>query len=347
MFRSAVYFVLTCLPLTLPPSVRASGRPVHDVPSSTAHPAGWVPVKTLARDYGFDRVTDAEEQLTLQGPRSTLVLSKNGRRVELDGAVIWLNEPLKLVKGKWSFATVDVNKTLAPALRPPAFLAGQGHRIVVLDPGHGGKDSGAESPAGLLEKTVALDIAKRTRKHLEEAGCKVYLTREDDSFLELTERVKLAKTWKADLFVSIHLNAISRFDAAGVETFVLSLPGHSSTNDPEGHVPSQISHPGNQQDAANQALAFSLHKSLISGNDVEDRGLRRARFLVLRQSETPAALVECGFLSNPREAGRLSVAYYREKMALSLAQGIDKYLSEVKKAVLAAEAQSTSETVTP
>jgi N-acetylmuramoyl-L-alanine amidase len=346
MFRPIHVLFCAALAASVPFHAKASGRAARE-PAASAHAEGWTTLKAFAKEHGFDRVDEEDDRWELRGPRSTLVLYKDSRRAEVDKILVWLNDPLELVKGKWCLSNLDVEKSLEPILRPVALLAKQGHRLVVLDPGHGGKDSGAESAAGLLEKTVALDIAERVRKHLEGAGYKVVLTRDDDTFLELAERAKRAKDWKADLFVSIHLNSVDRYDAAGVETFALSLPGHPSTNDPAGHVPSHISHPGNRHDAANAALCFLIQKSLVEGNQVEDRGLRRARFQVLRQAECPAALVECGFLSNPREAGRLSVAYYREKMALSLAQGVDNYLREVKKAVLAAETLASPEASKP
>ncbi len=325
---------------------QASGRAARE-PAAGTHAEGWTALRAFAKEHGFDRVEEMEDRLQLRGPRSTLVLFKDSRRAEMDGILLWLIEPMTQVKGTWSLSSLDVAKSLEPILRPAASLARQGHRLVVLDPGHGGKDGGAESAAGLLEKTLALDIANRVRKHLEAAGHTVRLTRPDDRYLGLAERAKLAKEWKADLFVSIHLNSVTRFDAAGVETFALSLPGHPSTNDPPGHVPSHLIHAGNRHDAANTALAFFLQKAMVKGNQVEDRGLRRARFQVLREAPCPAALVECGFLSNPREAGRLSVSYYREKMALSLAQGIDNYLREVKKAVLLSGTLASPETAKP
>lgn len=272
--------------------------------------------------------------LSVRKGDSTLKFRHGSRKIYAGGVLVWLHEGITIAKGSWRLPNVDANKTLLPMLQPAPFLQQRGYKTILLDPGHGGADPGATSAGGLKEKAVTLDIARHMKKHLENAGYKVLLTRSTDKAVSLKARAAMAKAVKADLFVSIHCNGVrGNTTAKGVETFVLSIPGFNSTNDPAGFQPSRVRYPGNQFDGANVALGYSLHKAMVGENQVEDRGLRRARFLVLKEVACPSALVECGFLSNPKEAGRLSVPYYRKKMALSLARGIDQYLSGVKKSV--------------
>lgn len=313
----------------------ASGRPARDRDPGPLTPETRIPLVTVARVFGFSRVTEDDRTLELSGRLHTLRLEKGGRRALLNGLVIWLQQPVLMHEGRWTLAQVDVATTLGPVLNPLTELRGLGDRIVVLDPGHGGSDPGAIAANGLTEKEVCLDISLRVRRHLQAAGYTVFLTRHQDQFLSLEERTRRARTWQADVFVSIHANASSNAAAAGVETFALAVPGQASTNHFGQAAPSQIVHPGNRFDPANMALAFALQQHLVEAVNPTDRGVRRARFSVLRDAPAPAALVEVGFLSNPREAALLGQAAHRERIALAIARGIDAYLREVRRAALA------------
>ncbi len=332
-------FLTLCAFCLFPATGCASGgRPPPRDPGPHASEPG-TPLRTFARSFGFSRMNETERTFEMRGQVFTLRGEKGGRRVWVNDVMIWLNRPVAVRQGHWSFAEVDVEKTLRPILHPTRFLGGAGHQVVVLDPGHGGKDSGAVSAAGLTEKAVCLDISLRVRRHLSAAGYTVYLTRHQDQFLTLDERPRRAGAWNADVFVSIHANSSTNTSASGIETFVLALPGEVSTNHSTQAQPSQLAHPGNAFDEANMALGFALQRSMLAAAGAEDRGVRRARFSVLRDAPAPAALVEVGFLSHPAEAAQLAAAAHRERLAQSIAQGIDLYLREVRRAALhAAEA---------
>jgi N-acetylmuramoyl-L-alanine amidase len=296
-------------------------------------------VKQFARHYGFDHRKEEEDRIVLRGEVHELILYHGSRRSELNGTLVWLNEPLLEHDRNWVLSERDIRFTLAPLLRPGSVLKTQGFEVVVLDPGHGGEDSGALSPGGLEEKEVVLDVARRVRALLLRQGIRVYLTRHDDRFLELEERPRRADRWQSDLFVSIHANSGSR-SAQGIETFVLSLPGSLSTNqDPNSPAPTS-SYPGNDFNEANMALAYSLHHALRTLSGTVDRGVKRARFSVLRDAGSPAALVEMGFLSHPVEGKRFYDTAYRDQLARSIATGIDNYLRAVKKARMMLEPQA-------
>ena len=154
------------------------------------------------------------------------------------------------------------------------------------------------------------------------------MTRERDEFLKLEERAALAAWVKADLMVSIHLNSAENRDARGIETFVLAGEGQAST-----YGGSRRAHaPGNKHNAGNSALGFQLQRALVEKTAAYDRGLRRARFIVLRNAPCPAALVECGFLSNPDEEALIMQGEYRDRIARGIANGILRYVTLAKKA---------------
>jgi N-acetylmuramoyl-L-alanine amidase len=318
----------------------ASGRPPPDAPEKkTSALPQPVAVKRFARDYGFGRIQVTETQIILQGQQHRVVLEKDSRRALVNGTLLWLNEPVTVHKGLWSLAPVDVENSFKPILRPADVLKTKGHRIIVLDPGHGGEDGGAVSPTGLLEKAVVLDISLRVRAHLAAAGHTVFLTRHQDQFLSLEERPRRARTWKADMFVSIHANSGNVATAKGAETFSLALPGHPSTNQAPGSRVDTITHPGNRHNGANLLLSHLIQKELVAGKFMDDRGVRHARFSVLKDAPAPAALVEVGFLSHQSEGLLLANAEHREKTARAIARGIDQYIREVRKAALVVEGE--------
>ncbi|MCZ7591258.1 MAG: N-acetylmuramoyl-L-alanine amidase [Kiritimatiellae bacterium] len=180
------------------------------------------------------------------------------------------------------------------------------------------------------EKRVVLDVARRLRTHLVNAGFKVYLTRENDRFVELDERSRKAQRWGADLFISIHLNSAASTAAAGAETYVLAAAGYESTS---GGL-SNLTQPGNRFEAANTVVAYQIQRAMTQRLGANDRGVKRSRFLVLKNAPCPAVLVECAFVSNAREEEQLLQESRREALAQSLARGTINYLNLAKRAQL-------------
>lgn len=176
-----------------------------------------------------------------------------------------------------------------------------GRILVIVDPGHGGKDSGAIGIGGLQEKDIILSISQEVAAILEQQGVKAVLTRNSDYFVDLAPRVAMAEQVNANLFVSIHANSInlSRQDISGLETYYYS---------------------------SGQALAQTIHNNILQNVDIENRGVRRARFFVLRKSSMPSVLVEVGFVTGREDAAKLSDSTYRSKMAQAIASGILQYV---------------------
>jgi N-acetylmuramoyl-L-alanine amidase len=167
---------------------------------------------------------------------------------------------------------------------------------VVIDAGHGGFDRGGIPRQRVAEKTVALDVARRLQRALEHDGYRTVMTRDSDVFVPLPERVRVANSHRAAIFVCIHFNAARRSGASGIETYYYSR--------------------------ASASLGASIHRNVVAGTASEDRGLRRRGYFVLRKTRIPAVLVECGFLTNPREAALAQTAGYRQTLAEEIARGI-------------------------
>jgi N-acetylmuramoyl-L-alanine amidase len=191
---------------------------------------------------------------------------------------------------------------------------------ICLDPGHGGKDPG-EKVGSTLEKTYTLLLARELACRMRAAGLLVFLTRGTDTFVGLDDRPALANRTGSDLFISLHFNAAPGGECRGVEVYCLTPATARSTNI-AGQEADQTSLPGNRLDAGNVLLAYDLQRSLVGSPGVEDRGVRRARFAVLRSARMPAVLIEGGFLSNSAERRNLTNPEYRGRMAEAILQGV-------------------------
>ena len=225
-----------------------------------------------------------------------------------------------------------------PPAGPPAF-------VVVVDPGHGGDQDGAQSPTGVKEKDVVLQIARRLRPRLEQLGAKVVLTRTGDVGVPLTTRAAVANGLKADLFVSIHLNSMATAEArrtsSGVETYFLSADASDANaaaaaarENADRLAGEPLPDPGDpvagilqdlEQTAAlagSSRLAYALHERLVAALGSEDRGVKQAPFYVLAGARMPAVLLEVGFISNGAESKRLTTAAQQDKIAGAIAAGV-------------------------
>ena len=170
---------------------------------------------------------------------------------------------------------------------------------VVIDAGHGGFDRGGIRSNIIPEKGVALDVARRLRTYLADAGFRTVMTRSHDTFVTLDRRVAIANGQRRAIFVSIHFNSAPRRGADGIETFYGSPRA--------------------------KRLASLIQRYAMKTTSGENRGTKRARFYVLRRSRIPAVLVECGFLTNPQDARRASRPAWRDQLARQIARAIIDY----------------------
>jgi N-acetylmuramoyl-L-alanine amidase len=294
----------------------------------------YVRIDQAAREAGL---TYAHAPLILADGRHRLQLEPDRRQARFDRQLVWLHEPVRKVGRHWTMAEVDMRTVVEPLFHPEGPWRSRPAEVVVLDPGHGGEDRGAEGPAPTVEKVLTLDVCRRIRDVLSAQGVRVELTRSTDRFVPLAERARLAAGYRADLFISVHFNAAGNLDATGVETYALTEPGCASTADFAKENRDAKAYPGNAQPGGNTVLAWTIHHHLQQTTRAEDRGVRRARFAVLRDAPCPAALVECGFLSNAGEEARILLPHYRQGIADGIAAGIRDYIRQVQLARAGAE----------
>jgi len=262
----------------------------------------------------------SDGEVDLSGPSTRLNFSIDSRRAEIFGVSVWLCLPVVNRNGVPLISLEDVRSTVEPLVSPRKSEARV--QTVCLDPGHGGKDAGkAQGPN--YEKKYTLLLARETAELLQAQGFKVVMTRTNDEAVELADRPQLASRHGADLFVSLHYNAA---DPAvhGAEVFCLAPPGMNSSDEGGGksNHPAEI---GNAQDDRNVLLAYQVQKSITRSLPLEDLGLKRSHFEVLRLARVPAILVEGGFLSNPQDARNIYDSAFRKRMARAIVDGIVAY----------------------
>jgi N-acetylmuramoyl-L-alanine amidase len=292
----------------------------------------YVRLSDWARENGLNpRWLKQDEVLELKNRAIGIVLGVDRRETRINGVQVWLLFPVLLSKGTPYLAQLDAQTTLLPLLSPPKNRSGTKIKTVCLDAGHGGRDTGNREGAN-HEKQYTLLLAQEVGKQLVRAGFRVVLTRSTDTFVELPTRPEIAKRRGADLFVSLHFNAAeaTRTSAQGAEVYCLTPAGASSTN-AGGEGGGAGSSPGNRFNEKNLLLAYHVQKALTRGLGVEDRGLRRARFAVLRDAVMPATLVEAGFMSHPKEGRKILTAAYRQKMGRAIVEGVLAYKRQVEK----------------
>ena len=348
LLRSIGMFLGLALGLGLAAPEPASAQ-VRTLRAVTYAGKRYVALRDMAAMFGLPLSTPGGKVLLIRGQYTSLQFVADGRQASINGSQVWLHAPVIKVRGEWSISDADAQFVIDPLVRPSAYLGARGTRTVVLDAGHGGKDPGTTGRNGMREKDLALDIALRVKAHLAAAGVRVVMTRDSDRFWELEDRPYLAARGGGDVFLSIHMNAAASRTVQGVEAFVTAAEQYPPTAEPKlgGKYPAV---PNNQFNHSNTILGNQIQRALVGITRAEDRGLKRARFIVLKNSAMPAALVECGFLSNPQEDQKLSTPSYRETVALGIAQGLLNYFALVNRAKVELGApliQAPTRVVTP
>jgi N-acetylmuramoyl-L-alanine amidase len=242
-----------------------------------------------------------------------------------DGLEIRLAFAPQMLDGQPYLHALDLNKTVQPLVSGASLSFQRTNRTVVIDPGHGGADSGARSAGGYrYEKEFTLDWARRLAPLLAAKGWRVFLTRTNDTDLSPSKRVTFAEAHQAGVFVSLHFNSSTPSgQQAGLETYCLTPKGMPSTVTRGYGDDPALAFPNNAFDTENLQFALRVHRALLQVNGRRDRGVRRARFLgVLRGQQCPAILVEGGYLSNPQEARRIADPAYRQKLAEAVAEAL-------------------------
>jgi N-acetylmuramoyl-L-alanine amidase len=327
------------VPRATAPTPAPASAPLRTSAAKRVGGVDFVPVSDVAARLGLQVAALDKRRATLTGPGATRVeLEAGEREATVNGLRIFLGEPAAESGGQLCVSRIDYERCLTPLVRPGAGVAARPKpRVIALDPGHGGRDNGKSNTAlGVIEKTVALDTALRLKKLLEGAGFRVVLTRDDDTFVDLPQRAAIANIAKADVFVSIHFNALENDTrTSGIEVFTFPPQFQRSADSwGVGERPDRETEasPVNAFDHWSMVLAQPLHRELLEGLKASDRGKKLMHLKALRPLRCPGVLVECGFLTAPAEARKVATPAYRQQIAEALFAGLRAYAATVERA---------------
>jgi N-acetylmuramoyl-L-alanine amidase len=304
----------------------------------------YVPLADFARGNGMGLSSfKMGDENVLTNKTMRLVFDVNSAQAQIAGMNVRLSFPIASDHGRLFISQLDIETALYPLMysqKPSAKKI----TTICLDPGHGGKDSGNRVSSGLWahsEKTYTLALALELQRQLEHAGFRVILTRTKDVYVDLPERPAIANHDAADLFISLHFNAspVDQAAIAGPETYCITPAGAPSSNahGEPGEAGSSIDTgptTANRDEDKSLLLAYEMEKSLVISLPADDRGVRRARFAVLRDATMPAILIEGGYMTNPVEGKKIYSAAYRSEMAAAIVRGVLKYQKLVAPVVL-------------
>lgn len=275
------------------PTTPISSPPPGAAPANASHFRVVVPISSPDTLQQVRNVEPEAFRTTVNGQSMVQVglFQERQRAEEVQQSLMAANLP----------ATILAATAPAVAATPSIPNIPRGQTLVVIDPGHGGRDPGAIGIGGIQEKQINTTISNRVQQRLQEAGLTVLMTRNSDQWVDLDARAQFANRAGADVFVSIHANAISmsRPEVNGLETYYL---------------------------ASGERLARSIHSSVLRNTDMRDRGVRQARFYVLRHTAMPAVLVETGFVTGAEDAARFRNPTAVNQIADGIARGILDYL---------------------
>ncbi len=266
-----------------------------------------------------------DKMVVVTGRATRLVFEVNSAQAEINGIQVRLSFPFAVEKAVPVIARLDLDTAVDPLVFSRHFSDARAVKTICLDPGHGGKDTGNRAN-GHYEKNYTLPLAFELRDQLQQAGFKVIMTRTKDTYVALPDQPALANRRGADLFVSLHFNATqtAKDEVKGPETYCITPVGAASSNT-RGEGANYGRTPANAVETESLLLAYQVQKSLVQNLPANDRGVKRARFAVLRDATMPAILIEGGFMTNPVESEKIYDAAYRRRMAENIVKGILAY----------------------
>ncbi len=287
----------------------------------------YLTLENIARFYRLkgNLVPDGKKFFLSNGS-ITLETTVDGREMIINGVKQWLSFPVRWQDGKLLVSRFDLAKTIEPAMRPHLVTQLKPFKTVVIDAGHGGHDKGAASRQG-FEKDYTLMVSKELKTILEKRGVRCILTRDTDIFLPLEERARRANAVPDSIFVCVHFNASADVtsSATGFEVFALAPRGAPATHDEYTYADLLAQLPGHEHENAGLALATSIQHALVGELGEFDRGVKRARFAVLKLTRSASVLVEGGFLNNVEDGKQIHDPLWRRQLAESIADGIVSY----------------------
>ena len=249
-------------------------------------------------------------KLSSDDGKLTVTMRRNSGSINFNGVALITPEAVTFSeKSGWDIQPWIAEDILMPLTKP----VGMKVKKIMLDPGHGGRDRGTHGVSGTKEKELNLALAAELKKVLETRGFEVVMTRESDVEVPLGKRGVLANAHSVDLFISLHHNSAANPDAAGFEVFLIDPRSYSAEK--------------REQLRKSVRLAWLMQKKQFDATGSKGRGVKFARFRVLRDASCPAVLVEAGFLSNRSEEFRCSDENFRRALANSLADAVSGYAS--------------------
>jgi N-acetylmuramoyl-L-alanine amidase len=288
-------------------------------------------LEQVGRFYGFGGLQRSGRSFVVGAGDRCLRGEADSQDVHISRIKFILSYPVTEVAGSLCLSRVDLVKLVEPVLRPSRIEGASSVNTVILDAGHGGTDNGASGRLG-HEKDFTLDVVLRAAELLGRSGYKVLLTRSSNEFVSLEERTKFANRFSSALFISVHFNAGG--NGTGVETFAMSPRGVPSMSLEGAELPDVHLYPGNRRDPENAALATASHAALVARSGMLDRGVKRARFYVLRENSLPGVLLEAGFMSNPEDMKKIASPWYRQQVAGGILEGVTNYRRAVGRAAV-------------
>ncbi len=288
----------------------------------------YVTVKGIKEFYKFTAVERSGATVALRSARLVLRLRSGSQEMYVNGVKFMLSLPVTSQGNDVLVSRIDLSKLIDPVLRPSHIAKGPPFTTVVVDPGHGGHDSGARGVFG-NEETYTLDTSLRLARLLQARGLKVLMTRTRDSYPSLPQRVAAANAAPSSIFVSVHFNS-GGSHAQGVETYALAPQGTNRSRK-EDNENDAVRFRGNSRDSENIALATAVHASMLYQLKAVDRGVLRDRWFLLKGIQTPGILVEGGFITSPAECAKIHTPQYRERLAGSIAAGIMNYRNALRR----------------
>ena len=316
-----LYLTCACFlaALAAAPSLRAQDSTTPTAWSSTmVNNIEYYSLEHLRSFYKLRPIEGGAPHLhTIGNSAFRLTFNTTAMELQAAGYRCRLSHPIcKNAEGELLISKTDFVKLIDPILRPTYIAERREVRTVVIDPGHGGSDSGNKTE-WLTEADCTLALALELARELEKRGLHVILTRNMDRDLSDAERVRTAKEAPAAIFISLHVNS-GRSDIRGIETYT-AAPAVPNSRQLEAH----------RHDAANVALAFALHSHLLTATKAADGACRRAHYSLLNTVNCPAALVQVGYGTHKQEATALAGADYRAELVAGLANGIASFCAAI------------------
>ena len=313
------------------PIVTPAGRPVRQNQAVQPAPqvriryiwykgSRFILVQDIANFYGMN-IIYSRGGLVLRSRRDAITLQYDKRLAVINRVSVYLTHPpvlrgaLVYLEEKDFLLAVDPVIRNAPLWKHPV-------KTILIDPGHGGRDQGAPGVKGVLEKNITLSLGHKVAAQLRKCGYRVFMTRIADINLTLQQRVMMCEKLKPDLYISIHCNAVGNRRTMGIETYAATPQGAASTSDSK---PVLVASAGNSFNRNNYRLAYEVQKNLLAFTSALDRGVRHARFFVIRNAVCPAILIETGFLTHPQEGMLLNNATYQDKLVNGIVSGVMAY----------------------